>query len=67
MIFISYRISNSLDLVGRLDADLSREFGQDAVFRGKTRLQPGRDWTHQLDYRGKAVWLIVLLVCGFRE
>jgi hypothetical protein len=67
MIFISYRISNSLDLVGRLDADLSREFGQDAVFRGKTRLQPGRDWTQQLDYRGKAVWLIVRLVCGFRQ
>ena len=37
MIFISYRISDSLDLVGRLDADLTRQFDEYFVFRDKPR------------------------------
>jgi tetratricopeptide (TPR) repeat protein len=62
MIFISYRISDSLDLVGRLDADLTREFGVKHVFRDKTRLQAGKDWTTQLEGNAKTrkVMLVVI-------
>ena len=62
MIFISYRISDSLDLVRRLDADLTREFGEDAVFRDKSRLQGGHDWTHELEQNAKSrrVMLVVI-------
>jgi anti-sigma regulatory factor (Ser/Thr protein kinase) len=44
MIFISYRISDSLDLVGRLDADLTAIFGHHLVFRDRTRLHAGDEW-----------------------
>ncbi len=62
MIFISYRISDSLDMVDRLDADLTREFGPDAVFRDKSRLHGGHDWTHELENNAKTrpVMLVVI-------
>src|SRR5437868_2972553 len=62
MIFLSYRISDSLDLVSRLDADLTRAFGRDAVFRDQTRLQGGQDWTEQLQHnaRSRRVMLVVI-------
>src|SRR5438093_4488414 len=62
MIFISYRISDSLDLVGRLDADLTRAFGTDAVFRDKSRLEGGHDWTRELEEnaRDRRVMLVVI-------
>jgi hypothetical protein len=62
MIFISYRISDSLDLVGRLDADLTREFGEGSVFRDKSRLQGGDDWTQELEQnaRSRPVMLVVI-------
>jgi anti-sigma regulatory factor (Ser/Thr protein kinase) len=63
MIFISYRISDSLDLVGRLDADLTRVFGSSAVFRDKTRLQGGHDWTEVLE-RNACVCRVMLVVIG---
>src|SRR5437870_2901025 len=48
MIFISYRISDALDLVDRLDENLTREFGANKVFRDKSRLEGGHDWTDEL-------------------
>ena len=62
MIFISYRSSDSLDLVSRLDADLTREFGPENVFRDTTRLQGGQNWTEQLDHhaRTRPVMLVVM-------
>jgi hypothetical protein len=62
MIFISYRISDSLDLVGRLDADLINEFGEASVFRDKSRLRGGDDFTHELEKNAKscAVMLVVI-------
>jgi hypothetical protein len=63
MIFISYRISDSLDLVGRLDADLTRAFGSNAVFRDKTRLHGGYDWTEVLEHNAR-VCKVMLVVIG---
>jgi hypothetical protein len=62
MIFISYRISDSLDLVDRLDGDLTREFGHDLVFRDKSRLHGGHDWTQELEKnaKGRRVMLVVI-------
>lgn len=53
MIFISYRIADSLDLVDRLDADLIREFGAEHVFRDKSRLHGGQDWPRVLEEQAK--------------
>jgi hypothetical protein len=62
MIFISYRISDSIDMVRSLDADLTRAFGADQVFRDKTRLEGGQDWTEILEYNAKTrkVMLVVM-------
>ena len=49
VIFISYRISDANDVVARLDDSLTAEFWRPAVFRDKTRLQGGQDWTRKLE------------------
>ncbi len=62
MIFISYRILDSLDLVCRLDADLTREFGHKHVFRDKSRMITGKDWDKQIEENAKCrrVMLVVI-------
>jgi hypothetical protein len=62
MIFISYRISDSQDLISRLDADLSREFGRENVYRDTARLQGALDWTKQLEQnaRTRRVMLVAI-------
>ncbi len=62
MIFISYRISDSEDLVDRLDNDLTLEFGQAALFRDKSRLEGGDVWTEVLETNAKSrkVMLVVI-------
>ncbi len=62
MIFISYRIADSLDLVGRLEADLIREFGAAAVFRDKTRLEGGHDWTKELEQNAKGCRVMLVII-----
>src|SRR5262245_38697359 len=61
-IFISYRISDAIDLVTGLDRDLTREFGAAAVFRDRTRLEGGDVWTEVLERnaRGCRVMLVVI-------
>ena len=62
MIFISYRISDALDLVAALDRELTREFGSDAVFRDSSRLQGGQGWPEALERNAKSrrVMLVVI-------
>jgi len=62
MIFISYRISDALETVRSLDVDLTREFGNSFVFRDKSRLEGGHDWTQELEQNAKnrAVMLVVI-------
>src|SRR5579862_1060906 len=62
MVFISYRITDSLDLVGRLDADLIQEFGAEAVFRDKTRLHGGHDWTQELEQHAKSCSVMLVVI-----
>ncbi|HZZ79848.1 MAG TPA: toll/interleukin-1 receptor domain-containing protein, partial [Gemmataceae bacterium] len=62
MIFISYRISDSLDIVGRLDADLAREFGAEVVFRDKSRLRGGHDWTRELETNAKSRRIMLVVI-----
>jgi tetratricopeptide (TPR) repeat protein len=62
MIFISYRISDSLDLVGHLEADLVREFGNDAVFRDKSRLRGGHDWTQELEHHASSCQVMLVVI-----
>lgn len=62
MIFISYRISDSLDVVARLAGDLIAHFGPDSVFRDRDSLQGGQDWPKELreEAEGCAVMLVVI-------
>ena len=61
-VFISYRIRDSHDLVSRLDADLSRVFGTQSVFRDKTRIGGGSEWGAELEKHalGCQVMLVVI-------
>ncbi|MEM6277893.1 MAG: TIR domain-containing protein [Verrucomicrobiota bacterium] len=49
MIFISYRKTDSQDIVNRLEHDLSEHFGADNVFLDQERLQPGSVWPSELE------------------
>ena len=53
MIFISYRIADSNDLVCRLDRDLTEAFGERAVFRDKSRLEGGTKWATEIEHNAK--------------
>src|SRR5437762_32920 len=63
MIFISYRIADSNDVVDRLDADLAAEFTRDAVFRDKKRLVGGQEWSDELT-RNATTRRVMLVVIG---
>jgi tetratricopeptide (TPR) repeat protein len=62
MIFISYRITDSLDAVRSLNEGLTRVFGSDAVFWDKSQLQGGHVWTEELENNAKhrKVMLVVI-------
>lgn len=62
MIFISYRISDSNELVVHLDRDLTREFGEAAVFRDKTRIEGGTKWTTVIEENAttRPIMLVVI-------
>ena len=62
LLFISYRISDSLDLIGRLDADLTREFGAGSVFRDTARLQGGQEWAQQLEDHAKSCPAMLVVI-----
>ncbi|MFN0055875.1 MAG: NACHT domain-containing protein, partial [Planctomycetales bacterium] len=49
MIFISYRIDDSNDVVSRLATDLMEEFGDDAVFLDTLRLKGSQNWPEEID------------------
>jgi hypothetical protein len=61
-IFISYRIDDSNDLVGRMDDYLRAQFGDATVFRDKRRLLAGQEWSDELErnVRNCAVILVVI-------
>lgn len=61
-IFISYRIADCADLVGRLDADLTRAFGRDAVFRDKTRIEGGTEWTTEIEEHAKSCKIMLVVI-----
>jgi hypothetical protein len=48
-IFISYRREDSEGQAGRIFADLTRQFGEDAVFMDVAGIEPGRDFRRALD------------------
>ena len=48
MIFINYRIKDSIDLVAHLYDELIRDFGEENVFWDKEKLEAGR-WPKQLE------------------
>lgn len=65
MIFISYRIADSNDLVARLADDITQEFGSLWVFRDKLRLEGGSDWPDEIEGNAKKC-RVMLVVIGPR-
>jgi serine/threonine protein kinase len=62
MIFISYRSTDSRDLVTGLDRDLTREFGAGSVFRDLTRLEAGQDWTEVVEKNAKERRVMLVII-----
>lgn len=61
-VFISYRISDTADITGRLDADLTRTLGTEAVFRDKTRLVGGHAWTTEIEDNARSCRIMLVMV-----
>ncbi|MCY2966732.1 MAG: SUMF1/EgtB/PvdO family nonheme iron enzyme, partial [Planctomycetota bacterium] len=64
MIFISYRIQDSNDLVDRLATNLMEEFGTDLVFRDKSRLIGGQDWTVEIERQARTCRVMLVAIGG---
>jgi len=62
LIFISYRISDANQFVARLDDSLSVEFGRDAVFRDKTRIDGGQDWPQEIEQNAKSRPIMLVVI-----
>jgi tetratricopeptide (TPR) repeat protein len=65
VIFLSYRVEDSLPMVARLDNDLTERFGQHAVFRDMTRLPGGVGWSDLLETHAKTC-SVMLVIIGSR-
>jgi hypothetical protein len=61
-VFISYRISDCPDLVGRLDDDLARALGRDAVFFDKERLRGGQEWPAELEVNARSCSIMLAMI-----
>ena len=62
MIFISYRIKDSNDLVDRLATDLMAEFGADAVFRDTSRLKGGDEWPEVIEQQARDCQVMLVAI-----
>lgn len=61
-VFISYRTSDCPDLVGRLDEDLARALGRDAVFLDRTRLDGGQKWPAELEANARSCSIMLVMI-----
>lgn len=61
-IFISYRRSDSEGEAGRLADDLSRRFGESAVFMDVDTIQPGRDFRKAIDESIRSCDLLLAII-----
>jgi hypothetical protein len=62
-IFISYRRNDAEGQAGRLFDDLTRHFGEDAVFMDVAAIEPGRDFRQAIDQQ-VAACSVLLAVMG---
>lgn len=62
MIFISYRISDSIAMAGRLEDDLVAEFGPGSVFRDQTQLAGGDTWTEELERNAQSCTAMLVVI-----
>src|SRR5262245_15306754 len=65
VIFINYRVSDTSEIVGHIERDLTREFGEAVVFRDKSKLEGGDDWPDELK-RQVENCLVMLVIIGPR-
>lgn len=61
-VFISYRTSDCPDLVGRLDEDLARALGRDAVFLDRTRLYGGQEWPAEIEDNARSCSIMLAMI-----
>jgi hypothetical protein len=61
-VFISYRTSDCPDLVWRLDGDLARALGREAVFLDKARLIGGQEWPAELEANARSCPIMLAMI-----
>jgi hypothetical protein len=62
MLFISYRIDDSASATDRLDEYLAKAFGDELVFRDRSRITPGRDFERMLRTALEQTRLVVAVI-----
>jgi formylglycine-generating enzyme required for sulfatase activity/energy-coupling factor transporter ATP-binding protein EcfA2 len=65
VIFISYRRADANDVVDRLDEDLTEVFSREAIFRDKSLLKGGQEWTSEIERKASGC-RVMLVVIGTR-
>ena len=61
-IFISYRRDDAEGQAGRLFADLTHHFGDDAVFMDVSAIEPGRDFRRAIDQQVASCGVLLALI-----
>jgi hypothetical protein len=61
-IFISYRREDAEGQAGRLFADLTHHFGEDAVFMDVAAIEPGRDFRRAIDQQVASCGVLLALI-----
>ncbi len=61
-IFVSYRIADTLAIADRLDAELQRTLGAEAVFLDRRTIEPGDTWDSDIETALKGAAVVLVLI-----
>ncbi|MCY2980339.1 MAG: TIR domain-containing protein, partial [Planctomycetota bacterium] len=62
MIFVNYRITDTLPTADRLAAELQRTFGKDQVFFDRRTIEPGEIWPGRIEDAVKRAAVVIVLI-----
>lgn len=62
MIFLSYRTDDTNEIVDLVELHLQKEFGEDAIFRDRTRIAPGQAWSTEIEGRAQSCTVMLAVI-----
>ncbi|HEY0993719.1 MAG TPA: TIR domain-containing protein [Kofleriaceae bacterium] len=62
MIFLSYRTEDTNMIVDVLERDLQKEFGQNAIFRDRTRITAGQAWSTEIKDKAQSCAVMLAII-----